>query len=64
VFVVKMQHGVFGNFGNSRIAQMTLADATIKIFLSFVRFSRSSSIFSKCSTPRVVKPAWNRQDET
>jgi len=38
VFVVKMQHGVFGNFGNSRIAQMTLADATIKIFLQLCAF--------------------------
>ena len=32
VFVMKMKHGVLGKLGNSRIAQMTLADATVKIF--------------------------------
>jgi|GEM_PF-5064737 len=33
MLVVKMQHGVFGNFCDSRIAQMTFTNSTIKIFL-------------------------------
>ncbi len=32
-FVMKMKHRVFGNCGDARIAQMTFADATIKILL-------------------------------
>jgi len=30
---MKMKHGVFGNFGDSRIAQMTFTNSAIKIFL-------------------------------
>ena len=33
LFVMKMQHGLFSNFGGSRIAQMTLADTTVEILL-------------------------------
>ena len=32
-FVMKMKHGVFGNFGNSQITQMTFTNSAIKIFL-------------------------------
>ena len=32
-FVMKMKHGVFGNLGNARIAQMTFTNSAIKIFL-------------------------------
>jgi hypothetical protein len=30
---MKMKHGVFGNFGDSRITQMTFTNSAIKIFL-------------------------------
>jgi hypothetical protein len=32
-FVMKMKHGVFGNFGDLRIAQMTFTNSAIKILL-------------------------------
>ena len=32
-FVVKMKHGVFGNFGDSQITQMAFTNSAIKIFL-------------------------------
>ena len=31
--VMKMKHGVFGNFGDSRVMQMAFPNSTIKIFL-------------------------------
>src|ERR1039458_1967831 len=31
--VVKMQHGVFGNFGDSRVTQMAFTNSAIKILL-------------------------------
>jgi hypothetical protein len=33
VFVMKMKHGVFGNFGDSQITQMAFTNSAIKIFL-------------------------------
>jgi len=32
-FVMKPKHGVFGNFSDSRITQVTFTNSTIKIFL-------------------------------
>jgi len=32
-FVMKMKHGVFGNFGDSRITQMAFTNSAIKILL-------------------------------
>ena len=32
-FVMKMKHGVFGNFGNSRVTQMAFPNSAIKILL-------------------------------
>ena len=34
-FVMKIKQGVCGNFGDSRIAQMTITHSAIKIFFQF-----------------------------